>query len=180
MDALDCIKGRRSVRKYTDEKISHETIAQIVEAATFAPSWKNTQTIRYHVVEDRALLDNIAENAIKDFPFNTKTIHRCAALAVVTGVKGICGYEEDGSFSTSKGDRWEMFDAGVAAETFCLSTYAQGVGTVILGIFEDDAVGKIIGIPENEQVMALIAMGYPEKTSTAPERKRVEEVLTIH
>ena len=51
MTAEECIKGRRSIRKFTAEPVSHELLARIVETASFAPSWKNTQITRYIAVE---------------------------------------------------------------------------------------------------------------------------------
>ena len=55
MQLIDGIKTRRSVRKFEDKKVPHEVLEQIVEAAAFAPSWKNSQTVMYIAVEDAAL-----------------------------------------------------------------------------------------------------------------------------
>ena len=52
MDTITCIKTRRSVRKYTDEKVSKELIEELVAAAAYAPSWKNSQTTRYIAITD--------------------------------------------------------------------------------------------------------------------------------
>jgi hypothetical protein len=62
----------------------------------------------------------------------------------MTCVTGRCGYERDGSFSTPKGDRWEMFDAGIAAQTFCLAAHEMGLGTVIMGVFDENKVNEVI------------------------------------
>ena len=74
MEALECIKSRRSVRKYKEESISRETIEKIIESAAFAPSWKNTQITRYTIVENEAIKAKIAEEAVLGFTFNEKTI----------------------------------------------------------------------------------------------------------
>ena len=50
MTAKECIKGRRSIRAFTQEPISHELIADIVETASYAPSWKHTQIVRYFFI----------------------------------------------------------------------------------------------------------------------------------
>ena len=63
MNTIDCIKSRRSVRKFTEEKVPHEVLEQLVELARWAPSWKNTQIARYVAVEDEALKNRIAEEA---------------------------------------------------------------------------------------------------------------------
>ena len=50
MEAMECIKTRRSCRKFKEEAVSHEVLETIVGAAAYAPSWKNTQITRYIVV----------------------------------------------------------------------------------------------------------------------------------
>lgn len=101
MNTIDCIKSRRSVRKFTEEKVPHEVLEQLVELARWAPSWKNTQIARYVAVEDEALKNRIAEEAT--IPWNEGIIKGAPVLMVMTYVEKRCGYERDGSFSTSKG-----------------------------------------------------------------------------
>lgn len=55
MNTVDCIKSRRSVRKFTEQKVPHEVLEELVELARWAPSWKNTQIARYVAIEDEAL-----------------------------------------------------------------------------------------------------------------------------
>lgn len=152
MEAKTCIKTRRSVRKYTDELVSKETVREIVELASYSPSWKNTQVIRYILVENEKLIAQIADEGLMNFPLNVKTVSRAKQLMIITKKDGISGYEKDGSFSTSKEENWEMFDAGIATQTFCLAAWEKGVGTVILGVFDDKKVGEIVGIPEGQTV----------------------------
>lgn len=177
MEALECIKTRRSIRKFKEEPVARETVNAIIEAASMAPSWKNTQISRYHVVENKEIKQDIADNCVLDFEFNQKTISRAPQLVVVSMIEKRCGYERDGSFSTSKEDRWEMFDAGIASQTFCLAAHDMGVGTVILGIFDEEKIAKAISLPEGQKVAALIAMGYPNQECEAPKRKIVEELV---
>ena len=73
MNTVDCIKTRRSIRNYKEDRVSQEVIREVIELARFAPSWKNTQIARYYVVQDVALKQHIAENCMMDFAFNTKT-----------------------------------------------------------------------------------------------------------
>lgn len=176
MEALECIKTRRSIRKFKEEPVARETVDAIIEAASMAPSWKNTQISRYHIVESKEILQEIANNCVLDFEFNQKTISRAPQLVVVSMVEKRCGYEKDGSFTTSKEDRWEMFDAGIASQTFCLAAHDLGVGTVILGIFDEDKIAKAISLPEGQKVAALIVMGYPNQECEAPKRKTVAEL----
>ena len=72
-----------------------------------------------------------------------------------------------------------MFDAGVASQTFCLAAHEQGLGTVIMGIFDEDKVAELINMPEDREMVALIALGYPAEEPVAPKRKTVDDLLSI-
>lgn len=178
MDFLNCVSTRRSVRKFTPAPIEHAVMERIVKAASYAPSWKNTQTARYVVVEDHALKDAIAATCVLDFPSNGRIIKGAPALVVLATVAGRSGYERDGTPSTSKGGGWEMFDAGIAAQTFCLAAHDEGLGTVIMGIFDDNKVAAALRLAEDQRVSALIAIGYPDEAPAMPKRKEVEQLLT--
>ena len=178
MEAIECIKTRRSIRKFTEEAVSHEVMEEIVGVAAYAPSWKNTQVARYIVIEDADKKSAIAKDCVLGFEYNSKTIEGAPALVVVTMVKNRSGYERDGSYTTSKEDRWEMFDAGIATQTFCLAAHEKGLGTVIMGIFDEAKIEEVIDIPEGQQVAALIAIGHPAIAPEAPKRKEVSELVS--
>lgn len=179
MEALECIMTRRSCRKFKEEAVPHELVEEIVGVASYAPSWKNTQITRYIVIEDKEKLQRIADDCVLDFEYNKKTISRCPMLVIVTMVKNRSGYEKDGSFTTSKGDRWEMFDAGIATQTFCLAAHEKGLGSVIMGIFDEAKLAEVVSIPDGQQVAALVAVGYPVFQPEAPKRKEASELLSF-
>ena len=174
MEAITCIKERRSIRKFKPEAVEHEVVREIVEAASFAPSWKNTQITRYIVVEDEAVKEKIAEECVLGFTYNAKIIKNVPQLVVATYINGRSGFEKDGSYTTAKEDRWQNFDAGIAVQTFCLAAHDKGIGTVILGIFDDEKVA------EGQTVAALIPMGYPldAEAPAAPKRKEADELVS--
>lgn len=177
MTANECIKGRRSIRNFKGDAVSHELIAEIVEAASYAPSWKHTQIVRYVAVEGDKKTQ--LADCTCAYPKNGEIIRQAPVCIVVTAIKNRSGYERDGSFSTHRGDGWQMFDAGAAGEAFCLSAYEKGLGSVIMGIFDDAEVARILDIPAEREVIALIPMGYPAEEPVAPRRKPVEELLTF-
>ena len=177
METKECIKSRRSIRSFKNTLVSREIIQDIVKTASYAPSWKNTQIVRYVVVEDPELLERIAMEGTMGFTWNQKIIQKAPQLVVLTYITGRCGYEKDGSFSTPKEDRWEMFDAGIAAQTFALAAHDQGVGSVIMGIFDEGAIGNILEIPENQKIGAILAIGYLDIEPSAPARKEVETLV---
>lgn len=179
METLECIKTRRSIRKFKEEPVSKDTLTSIIEAASMSPSWKNTQIVRYNIVENEEIKKDIAENGTLGFEHNKDIINGAPQLVVVSMIGKRCGYERDGSFTTSKEDRWEMFDAGIASQTFCLAAHEMGVGSVILGIFDEDKVAKSISLPEGEKVAALIPIGYPDQEGAAPKRKTTDELMRV-
>ncbi len=176
MNARECIRERRSIRKYKKDEISHSVLESIISDASYSPSWKNTQITRYIAIEDTSIIQKIADDFTLDF--NSNIIRQAPVLIAVTFIKNRCGFERDGSYSTKKGDRWQMFDVGVACQTLCLSAHAHGLGTVIMGIWDEDGITKLLEIPETQELAALIAIGYPDITPEAPKRKSVEDLLT--
>ena len=109
MNAKECLETRRSIRKYKSDAIPADLLYEIVETAKYAPSWKNTQIARYHVVTNPVLKEKIANECVCGFTFNTKTLLQASAIVILSYITKRCGYERDGSFTTNKGDRWEMF-----------------------------------------------------------------------
>ena len=178
MTAKECIKGRRSIRKFADTPVSRDVIADIVETASYAPSWKHTQITRYIAVEGE-LKDKIADECTSAYAKNGEIIKNAPMLIAVTFIKNRSGFERDGSYSTPKEGGWQMFDAGVASEAFCLAAYEQGLGTVIMGIFDEGKAASLLEVPEERELVALIPIGYPAESPAAPKRKSVEELLSF-
>lgn len=179
MEALECIKTRRSIRKFTEEPVTEEQIREIVAAAAYAPSWKNTQIARYAVLRDREKLDRFAEEGFMGFTHNTNILKGAPALVALCMVTGRSGFEKDGSYSTALEGHWQSFDAGIAAQTFCLAAHALGLGTVIMGIYDPEKAAEVMGVPAGQTVAALIALGHPIEAPAAPARKSVEELLRV-
>ncbi|MCM1144382.1 MAG: nitroreductase family protein [Blautia sp.] len=178
MTAQECIAGRRSIRKFKPDSIDHELLADIVKTASYAPSWKNTQIVRYIAVEG-GLKDKIAQEGTTSFPNNGNIIQNAPMLIAVAVVKNRCGYERDGSFTTPRKDTWQMFDAGVASQTFCLAAYEKGIGSVIMGIFDQDKIESFLELPEDMELVALIPIGYPDETPSMPKRKSTDDLLSF-
>ena len=160
MNTLECIKTRRSIRKFKPDPVDHATLESLIGAASYSPS----------------ILDKIVTDYTPDF--NAKIIKQAPMLIAVTFKKGRCGFERDGSYSTKKEDRWQMFDVGVASQTLCLAAHEAGLGTVIMGIWDEDGITDLLHIPEDQELAALIAIGYPDIDPDAPKRKSVDDLLT--
>ena len=66
MNVNECIKSRRSIRKYKPNAIDHSIIDSIVSTTSFSPSWKNTQITRFIAIEDQSILSTIAQCHVPD------------------------------------------------------------------------------------------------------------------
>ena len=177
MTTAECIRQRVSCRRFQEKPIPREDIRRVVDLARFSPSWKNTQPVRYVVVDDPVLKERIARECIPGQGFNTKTINRAAALAVVTYIPGLSG-QGDAPLTEVQAAGWEMFDAGIAAQTFCLAAHDLGLGTVVMGVFDRKGLEAYLQIPEDQELMALIALGYPDESPAAPRRKETSLLLS--
>ena len=176
MNTTECIRTRRSIRKFKAAPVDHPLLESLISDTSYSPSWKNSQITRFIAIEDSSILDSIVQ--VYTPSFNSDIIKQVPVLLAFTFVKGRSGFERDGSFSTKKGERWQMFDVGVACQTFCLAAHNAGLGTVIMGIWDEDGITKLLKLPDDQELAALIAVGWPDVDPDVPMRKSVDELLT--
>ena len=176
MNTTECIRTRRSIRKFKAAPVDHSLLESLISDTSYSPSWKNSQITRFIAIEDSSILDSIVQDYTPSF--NSDIIKQVPVLLAVTFVKGRSGFERDGSFSTKKGDLWQIFDVGVACQTFCLAAHNAGLGTVIMGIWDEDGITKLLKLPDDQELAALIAVGWPDVDPDVPMRKSVDELLT--
>jgi nitroreductase len=177
MDAITMIKERRSVRKFKNEKVDRETMREIVSISRWAPSWGNFQVARYTLVDDADLIKRLGTEGVNGFVYNVDTLKNAKGVAVLSFVKGKSGKLDEDEYVTSKASAWEVFDAGLAGQTFCLAAHAKGVGTVVMGVIDDESISGIVGLPEEETVAALIVYGYPDEKPEVTPRMDVDDIM---
>jgi len=161
METIECIKTRRSIRRFTDQPVSDEVLKEILEAVRWAPSWRNTQCWRIIVVKDPSIKASLSQLLSENNPA-TKGVQEAPLLLVLCAQLGISGYTEKGP-AGNKGD-WFMFDAALAAQTLCLAAHALGLGTAHVGNIKHAEVDKLLGLPEDTVSVEIIPLGYPAQT----------------
>lgn len=176
MDTITCIKSRRSVRKFKPEMISKEIIEDLVLTASYAPSWKNTQTTRYIAITDSGIKERISKECCGEH--NQEIINGAPMLIATLIVDKRSGFERDGSYTTIRENNWQAFDNGVAAQTLCLAAHEKGLGTVIMGMYDIGKAEEILQVPDGQLLMALVAVGYPDEEPAVPKKKTVEDLLS--
>ena len=172
----ELIEARRSVRKYAKAEISKDEMAKIVEEALNAPSWKNTETTRYYAAVGDDVKAKIWSDALPGF--NAASSANAAALVAVTFVPGQSGYMGDAP-ADELGEMWGAYDCGLASSYFILAAKNRGWDTLIMGIRDTAKVKSILGIPEKETLMSVIAVGKSAQPYFKNPRKPVTEVLKV-
>ena len=174
MELTKAIEERRSIRKYAPCVVKKEEIEEMIRAAQVAPSWKNSQTARFYV----ALSDEARESARGALAsFNCERTENAGAFIVTTVVHGISGYTAQGE--THLGNGFECFDNGLAVENLLLRAYELGYGTLIMGLYKEPKLREIFGIPENEHIVAVVAVGKADVDPEMPERNSIDTVLKV-
>ncbi len=178
MDLFEAIRTRRSVRKYLDKPVEGEKLQAVLEAVRQAPSWANMQCWRMVVVKDRSLREKVSELSFVESYFSPKGYKSNPskkALAEAPVVIVLC------ADPSQSGAIWEqnyyLVDCGIAAENLMLAARGQGLGSVFVGIFEEEKVKSLLGIPASIKIVGLFPLGYPtEEKKDGPPRKPLDEI----
>lgn len=176
MELEQSIVNRRSIRRFKNQSINLEDITSMVQAARMAPSWKNTQVTRYYAVINTELKEKIVQSMPE---FNQPACQSAPLLMIACAKKCRSGYNRDGSFSTNKEKGWQMYDVGLSNMLLTLKAYELGLGSVIMGYYDEKIVSEVIDLPIDQEVIAVIAIGYPDENPQMPKRKEIEELLVI-
>lgn len=158
---LDAISKRTSIRTYQETAVEEEKVEKILCAGMAAPSAMNRQPWSFTVVNDKALLKQIADSA------PNAGMAANAPLAIV-----VCG-DMDKAIEGDGREFWVQ-DASAATENILLAAHALGLGAVWTGAYPNVAKAKmfarILNIPDNQVVLCVIPMGYPAE-APAPKDK---------
>ena len=171
---LALIKTRRSIRKFKNSPISEDLLRQVLEAGQWAPSWKNFQCWRFIIVRDTAAKAALAETLS---PNNSgrNAITTAPVLIVACAELKKSGYK-DGEPQTLRGD-WAMFDTALAVENMVLEAHSLGLGTVHIGLFDQNKVETLLGVPDNFGIFEIVPLGYADGEVKPAPRKPLSEIV---
>ena len=169
------IEARRSVRGYASG-ISRGELEAILDRARQAPSWKNMQTARCYAVVSPEALEALRAQALPGFNQNSS---RNAALIVTTYVKDQVGFS-GGEPVNEVGNGWGAYDLGLHDAYLVLAASDAGYDTLIMGIRDADAIRALLGVPEEEEIMSVIAIGRRGAEPVIKPRKPLEEVVKFY
>ena len=153
----ELIERRKSVRKYQSEKIPREKIERILEAARLAPSACNSQPWSFVVADAEPIRTRLAQAAFSGiYAMNNFAMQAPVLIAVQTERSKFVA-ALGGKF---RGIQYSLVDIGIACAFISLAAEAEGIGSCLLGWFDEKAVKKVLGLPRNVKIDIMISMGY--------------------
>ncbi len=166
MDVSEAIRNRRSVRKYQTRNIENDKLDRVLETGRLAPSARNLQEWRFVVVRDGSRRKRLAE-AAKGQTFVGEAPVVIAACATVTDYVMTCG------------QLTYPIDLAIAVDHMTLKAVEEGLGTCWIGAFYEEEVKKVLSIPPEVRVVALLAIGYPDESPFPRPRKDMDEIVAF-
>ena len=174
MDFKELVERRQSDRHYSSKAVGREELTLCLQAARLAPSDHNTQPWKFVVVDDPELTAKVGE-AAAGFGMNKWTARAPVIVAVVVD-------QPMGSFLGGflLGKNFALMDVGMAVENFCLQATDLGLGTCILGSFDEIKIKKMLGIPRGKRMPLMISVGYPRGLVRDKKRKSLDEIVSYN
>jgi nitroreductase len=174
----ELIKERQSDRAFDPSKaVEKEKLERILEAGRLAPSACNAQPWKFVVVDDVDLKNQVADcTSSKVLNMNHFTKQAPVHVIIV---------EENANFNSNFGGwakqkHFPHIDIGIAAAQICLAAAAEGLGTCIIGWFDEKKLKKLLGIPSGKRALLDIVLGYSTQKTRPKVRKSTEEVISYN
>lgn len=174
---LDLIIQRQSDRKYENRKVEQEKLERVLQAGRMAPSACNAQPWKFIAVDSPSLLSELSE----------------AASAKLLGMNGFVGQapimivivREQPNLSSKAGGivknkDYSLIDIGIATQNICLQAEAEGLGSCIMGWFDENRVKKILGIPRSKRVELIVTIGYSLSEQREKRRKPADQTVSYN
>ncbi|MBE0649438.1 MAG: nitroreductase family protein [Bacteroidales bacterium] len=176
---LDLVNQRQSDRKYIDKPIEKEKLMRCLEAARLAPSASNSQPWTFVVINEPELRHKVGQAAMGPlYSFNKFATQAQVIVAIIM---------EKPKMVTELGGRikkkeYPLIDAGITAEHFCLQAAEEGLGSCMLGWFDEKKVKSLLNVPEEKSIPLLITVGYTPKDYKHRRkiRKSINEVVKFN
>lgn len=172
---LQLAEQRQSDRAFVPgKKIEREVLERILQAVRLAPSACNGQPWHFTVVTDDALLPEVGR-ATSSLGMN-KFVKDASALVLIT---------HEGTNITSKlgcgikDKDFPIMDIGIASAYIALAAEDEGIGSCILGWFDETKIKELVGIPKKKRLMLIVALGYAAKPKRKKVRKELDKVVSF-
>src|SRR5665648_931510 len=176
MDFKSLVTTRQSDRSYLDRPVEKEKLAEILECARLSPSACNSQPWHIIVVDNPELKNKIADaTSEKILGMNHFTKQAPVHLVIVEEANLTSNF---GSWVKRK--QFPLIDIGVIASHICLAAAAEGLGSCMVGWFDEGKVKKLLGVPSSKRVQLIITLGYPALKTRPKIRKPIDKIVSYN
>lgn len=166
-DVLKTIENRRSIRRFKDSPVEDETIELLLHAGVMAPSAGNLQARDFIVVRDKSVIEELGVAAWRQSQV------RSAPVVLV-----VCAnYPRSAAKYGERSELYAVQDATASVMNILLAAHSLGLGACWVGAFDEGSVSEIMALPEDVRPMALIPVGYPDESPSAPPRLSLDSVV---
>jgi nitroreductase len=170
MSIAELLRARESVRSYQSRPVEADKLDQLIEAVRLAPSASNSQPWTLILVTDSDLRDKVARATFsRTISFNAFSL-QAPVLAVLVMEKPKLITQIGGRI---KSKEYPLIDIGIAASQLCLQATELGLGTCLIGWFDEGAIKELLHIPTGSDIGLLATIGYPDENR--PARKKVRK-----
>lgn len=157
MTFQELINHRQSVRRYQDKPVEREKIEKLAEAVRLAPSASNSQPWKLIIVDEPELKERVARATFSQLVSFNKFAVQAPVMAVLVIERPRMITQIGGNL---KNREFPLIDIGIAAEHFCLQAAELGLGTCMMGWFNEKEIKKILDIPGRKRIGLVISLGY--------------------
>jgi len=164
MNVAEAIKNRYSCRSYKADSVPEEKLKRVLEAARLAPSAHNEQECKFVVVRDDNKRREVAEAAGQGFIAEAPVIIAAVAL--------------EPEHIMRSGNPAYAIDLAIAVDHMTLQATEEGLGTCWIGAFSQEEVKKVLKVPEEYKVVALMPLGFPAEKGRPKSRKSLDEIIS--
>jgi len=170
MDIIDCIKSRRSIRKFLPNKIPEPVLLEIFDAANSAPCAGNIQNWRFIITQEEDKIKIIAKSCL-----DQNWIATAPAVVIVMSNNDVLERE----YGKRGVDLYSIQNVAMAAENLMLAAWNYGIGSTFVGAFTEANIRKEFRIPDDIKIHAIIPLGYPAEMPRAFGKPSLPDTVDI-
>lgn len=168
MDVFEAIKGRRSIRAFKKDAVSHACVERLIDAARWAPSAGNIQPWEFVIVKKQEAKRRLVEAA------RGQSFIEEAPVVIV-----VCA--DENRSSQGYGERGKTLyciqDTAAAIQNINLAAHSLGLGTCWIGAFDEEEASDVLKIPEGVRPVAMVPVGYPGESPSRRRRRPLNEIV---
>jgi len=177
MNFKSLVLSRQSDRSYLDQPVEEDKLARILACARLSPSACNAQPWHIIVVDDPEIKNKIADaTSEKILGMNHFTKQAPLHLVIVEEAANLTS--NFGSWVKRK--HFPLIDIGIIASHICLAATDEGLGSCMIGWFDETKVKKILGVPSSKRIQLIITLGYPAQNTRTKIRKPIDEIVSYN